>query len=103
MKGAIMKKLTHVLLTLVALGAAGIAQAQTSPPASADQKSKDPFVERRNEKQEAKKEYKSGKISKEEYKADKAESTAKLKSTGERGLAEQNLDVPPPRSTSPKK
>ena len=55
----------------------------------------DPFAERRNEKAQAKSEYKKDKSQgRDEYRQAKKESAAKLKSTNERSETEKNLEVP---------
>ncbi|RZI42616.1 hypothetical protein EGT07_11485 [Herbaspirillum sp. HC18] len=106
-----MNNLKQLLAVFVAAGIAGVAMAQASSDqatgasvpsgqASSGKSSKDPFVERRDEKKAAKKQYKSGDISKEEYQKEKAEAQDKLKASGERGTFEKNLDAPTPSGKS---
>jgi hypothetical protein len=89
-----MEKLKQFLIGVVAVGAAGAAPAQTSGQTPSSQPSKDPFVERRDERATAKEEYQQGKISKEQYNQEKAKEKNKLKATGERGTFERNLEAP---------
>lgn len=98
-----MLKTKKYMLGIIVLGLTGIAQAQTSSgatapdatSASSSSTSSDPFVERREAKKEAKREYKAEKKdAKQEYKQAKKEANAKLKSSGDRSTTEKNLDVP---------
>ena len=88
-----MNKLKHLLAGALALCIGGTALAQASGQTSTGKKSRDPFVERREEMAEAKKKYNAGEISKEQYDKARVEATEKLKATGQRGIFEQNLEV----------
>lgn len=88
-----MEKPRNLLAGLVVLGAAGVASAQTSGPAPAVRQYSDPFVQCREEKTQAAKEYKAGNISRDEYDRRRAEASEKLKASGERGIFERNLEV----------
>lgn len=107
-----MSALYKLMLGSAAVACAFLVQAQTSDTSSSaggktasgssaaatDQSGKsgstDPFVEKRNEQSKAKKEYKSGKISKDEYRAEKKSLNKDLGATGQRNLSEQNIEIP---------
>jgi hypothetical protein len=76
-------------LSAIAVSSAAFAQAATATPSS------DPFVQNREEKAAARKEYsKDKKLSKSEYQAEKKHANQKLKRTGQRSDTEKNLEVP---------
>lgn len=80
-----MKKMSRYLAAAVVLSIAGIANAQQS---------KDAFVQNREEKKEAKKEYKNHEISKQQYKEEKKAANDKLRATGEKPTAQTNIEFP---------
>lgn len=84
------KMLVGVVASSIA-GAAGVAMAQAGGQGTAGEKSKDPYVEYRQEKKEAKGKYKSGEISKKEYSQEKSQERANLQQ--ERAAA-QKADQP---------
>lgn len=91
-----MKTSFKALIALSAIAFSGVAFAQSTDAAAT---SKDPFVQNRTEKAQAKSEYKAEyKKEKAEakhvYKKQKAAANKKLKATGERSDTEKNLEVP---------
>jgi hypothetical protein len=56
----------------------------------------DPYIQRRNEKAEAKKQYKSGQISKQQYDQQKKDANAELKASGATPPIRDNVDITPP-------
>lgn len=101
-----MKNLRLVVIGSLMLACTSMASAQSSSASSSttsdrdaqstkDTTSKDPFVQRREEKKAAKKQYKSKSIDKSEYKAQKKTANDKLRATGERSDQEKNLELQP--------
>jgi len=91
-----MKTIRPLIIAVIAWGVAGFANAQnTHPPADQGAASKDPYVERRNEKSAAKKQYKARQISKEEYEQDKKEAKTNLKKSGAKAPVRENVDIVP--------
>ncbi|HJV86453.1 MAG TPA: hypothetical protein VJ698_13350 [Noviherbaspirillum sp.] len=71
---------------------AGTSSATTSPSATG---STDPYVKRREERTQARKEYKARKkAAKREYKAGKKEADTELKSSGAKPAAQGNIEAP---------
>ncbi|RJG06672.1 hypothetical protein D3870_12220 [Noviherbaspirillum cavernae] len=93
-----MKKIHQLIIGAVALGLTSIAAAQSAPATTGDgaKKSSDPFIERRNEKAQAKSDYKSNKISKDELKKEKQAANKELKASGAQAPIEGNIDLNPP-------
>lgn len=59
--------------------------------------SSDAFIRQRNEMSEAKKQYKSGEITREQYDLIRSQAKRELQASGQRGMFERNLDAPQPR------
>jgi len=93
-----MKTMHQLIIAAVTLGLASFASAQ-SAMAPADQSAKpastDPYIQRRNEKAAAKKEYKSKQISKDQYKQEKKAANTELKKSGVEAPIEGNIDINP--------
>ncbi|HYD58995.1 MAG TPA: hypothetical protein VEC35_01475 [Noviherbaspirillum sp.] len=70
---------------------AGVSQSEATQPAV--QNYSDPFVQQRKEMHEARLDYESGKISVHEYEKKRADASARLQASGERGIFERNLEV----------
>lgn len=79
-----MVKLNHLLVAYAVIGAGSVGFAWGQ--IAGGLKSSDPFVERRVEKDETKREYNAGDMSKEEYQKQRADEDARLKASGERGV-----------------
>jgi uncharacterized membrane protein len=85
-----MKTLKQLLVAIIALMTGGVALAQTTT---------DPYKERRSEKQEAKKEYKEGDVSKEEYNKKQAESKKKAETARKQEEAAEARKPPGERTS----
>jgi hypothetical protein len=102
-----MLNITRSILALCVLTASGAVFAQTGATGATGEGSgaqsgnKDPFVQNREEKGKARKEYKKDKsISKQQYSQEKKAANQKLKQSGAESESTKNLEVPS-TSTSP--
>lgn len=105
-----MLNITRSILALCVLAASGAVFAQTGASGAtgatgegsgAQSGNKDPFVQNREEKGKARKEYKKDKsISKQQYSQEKKAANQKLKQSGAESQSTKNLEVPS-TSTSP--
>ena len=105
-----MLNLTKPLLALCAIAASGIVYAQTAgggptgmggsqmQSGGGGSTGKDPFIENREEKSQARKEYKKDKsISKQDYSQEKKKANQKLKQSGAQSEGTKNTEVPSTR------
>jgi hypothetical protein len=92
------KQLLTYAIALSLTTIAGVSRSEATQPVA--QKYSDPFVRQREEVHKAKLDYESGRISAQEYGKKRADASARLQESGERGIFERNLEARQPPGTS---